>query len=289
VEQTVELTAAEVSRLVEQQHPRFSAPVTLAARGWDSDTFRLGEHFAARMPRRSAGVPLVVNEQHWLVELAPALPVAVPAAVAVGRPSAGYPWPWSILPWFAGTTADRVGAAERAGCAEELADFLVALHRPAPPSAPHSAYRGVPLARRDARVRAHLELVGGMAPAAESIWNDALRATVCTTATWAHGDLHPGNVILSAAGGVAAVIDFGDLSAGDPAVDLAAAWLFFAPAARHRFRQRLDASGTYDGDTWRRARGWAVDFSLGLIAESDGSDRMTALGRAGLAAITADR
>ncbi|MCU1422011.1 MAG: aminoglycoside phosphotransferase family protein [Microbacteriaceae bacterium] len=289
MEQTVELTAAEVSRLVERQHPRFAAPVTLAARGWDSDTFRLGDRFAARLPRRAAGVPLVVNEQRWLVELAPTLPVAVPAAVAVGRASPEYPWAWSILPWFEGTTADRVDAAARDRCAAELADFLVALHRPAPPDAPRSHYRGIPLAGRDARVREHLALAGDEATAAQAVWADALRAPESTVATWAHGDLHPGNVVLGPAGNIAAVIDFGDFSAGDPAVDLAAAWLFFTPASRRLFRQRLDASGRYDAHTWRRARGWAVDFSLGLIAESDGSDRMTSLGRAGLAAIAADR
>ena len=289
MEQTVELTAADVSRLVEEQHPRFAAPVTLAARGWDSDTFRLGDRFAARMPRRAAGVPLVVNEQRWLVELAPLLPLPVPAAVAVGHASPGYPWPWSILPWFEGVTADRVDADARDRCAVELAEFLVALHRPAPPEAPRSHYRGIPLAGRDARVREHLALAGDAASAAESIWVDALHTPGSATPTWAHADLHPGNVILTLAGRIAAVIDFGDLSAGDPAVDLAAAWLFFTPASRRLFRQRLDASGHYDADTWRRARGWAVDFSLGLIAESDGSDRMTSLGRAGLAAITADR
>jgi aminoglycoside phosphotransferase (APT) family kinase protein len=289
MEQTVELAASDVSRLVEQQHPRFAAPASLAARGWDSDTFRLGDRFAARMPRRAAGVPLVVNEQRWLVELAPRLPVPVPAAIAVGRPAPGYPWPWSILPWYEGTPGDRVDAPARDGFAVELADFLVALHRPAPADAPRSTYRGVPLALRDDRVRAHLALVGDLAGPAEAIWNDALTAAASPLPLWTHGDLHPGNVIVSARGGIAAVIDFGDLSAGDPAVDLAAAWLFFTANARHRFRRRVDESGDYDVDIWRRARGWAVDFSLGLIAESDGSDRMTSLGRAGLAAITADR
>src|SRR5436305_1105869 len=52
---------------------------------------------------------------------------------------------------------------------------------------------------------------------------------------WLHGDLHPANVLLRPDGGLAAVLDFGDLGAGDPAVDLAVAWLMFDGAARHRF------------------------------------------------------
>jgi aminoglycoside phosphotransferase (APT) family kinase protein len=285
---SIELTAADVSRLVDQQHPRYSAPTSLAARGWDSDTFRLGDDFVARLPRRAEGVPLVFNEQRWLVELAPTLPVPVPAAVAVGLPSPEYPWPWSILPWFDGAPADRVEVSVRQRCAVGLADFLIALHRPAPESAPRSGYRGVPLRQIDEGVRAHLAALGALGVAAESIWSDAVGAGGSPWATWTHGDLHPANVILKTDGRIAAVIDFGDLSRGDPAVDLAAAWLFFEPAARRTFRRRLDASGGYDDDIWRRARGWAVAFSVGLITESDGSDRMTSLGRAGLEMVTSE-
>ncbi|MCP2342258.1 phosphotransferase [Actinomadura rupiterrae] len=39
-----------------------------------------------------------------------------------------------------------------------------------------------------------------------------------------HGDLHPANVVVSD-GTLAGIVDFGDLLAGDPAWDLAAAWV----------------------------------------------------------------
>jgi len=41
---------------------------------------------------------------------------------------------------------------------------------------------------------------------------------------WLHGDLHPANVLVND-GQVSGVIDFGDITAGDPASDLSVAWM----------------------------------------------------------------
>jgi aminoglycoside phosphotransferase (APT) family kinase protein len=65
---------------------------------------------------------------------------------------------------------------------------------------------------------------------------------------WLHGDLHPFNLVVNQ-GRLSAVIDFGDLCAGDPATDLAVAWMLFPLAVRSVFG---DAVGV-DADTWRRA------------------------------------
>ena len=54
-----------------------------------------------------------------------------------------------------------------------------------------------------------------------------------------HGDLHPGNILLETDGSLAGVIDFGDVGAGDPAVDLAAGWLMFDAGARRSLHGRL--------------------------------------------------
>lgn len=76
-----------------------------------------------------------------------------------------------------------------------------------------------------------------------------------------HGDLHPANVVV-ADGTLAGVIDFGDLSAGDPAWDLAAAWVILPSGAAPRF---FDAYERADDATIRRARGLAVVKSLFLM------------------------
>jgi aminoglycoside phosphotransferase (APT) family kinase protein len=41
---------------------------------------------------------------------------------------------------------------------------------------------------------------------------------------WVHGDLHPANILVQR-GRISGVIDFGDLTAGDPAADLSVGWM----------------------------------------------------------------
>lgn len=64
------------------------------------------------------------------------------------------------------------------------------------------------------------------------------------------------------------MIDFGDLCAGDPACDLAAAWVLLPDDATDRFHSAYQP--TPDPATLRRARGWAVLQALGgiLIGEA---------------------
>ncbi len=78
---------------------------------------------------------------------------------------------------------------------------------------------------------------------------------------WLHGDPHPANVVV-ADGTLAGVLDFGELCAGDPATDLAAAWLLLPPGAAPRF---FGAYARADEAVIRPARGWAVLRALSLI------------------------
>jgi Ser/Thr protein kinase RdoA (MazF antagonist) len=78
---------------------------------------------------------------------------------------------------------------------------------------------------------------------------------------WLHGDLHPANVVVSD-GTLCGVIDFGELCAGGPATDLAAAWLVLPASTAARF---FDAYADVDDATVRRARGWAVLKAVQLI------------------------
>jgi aminoglycoside phosphotransferase (APT) family kinase protein len=104
---------------------------------------------------------------------------------------------------------------------------------------------------------------------------------------WIHGDLHPGNMLISG-GRLSAVIDFGDLAAGDPATDLSVVWML-PPAARPILlasgRGQLDPTGD---DTWIRARGWALALGLAYLASSQNDEAMGALGRAVIDAVLHD-
>lgn len=264
--------------MLAEQHPMLRGPLRLVANGWDNEVFRLGDDLAVRLPRRQVAAVLVEHEQEWLPVLAPKLPLPVPVPVAVGEPTVDYPWRWSIVPWFPGRRVLDLPAHTRDGLAEPLADFLRALHVPAPPDAPHNPVRGVPLASRTDAVRARL----ADAPQLRAIWNDAVAAAEWDhPAVWVHGDVHPGNLIVDDGGRLSAVIDFGDLCGGDPACDLAIAWTGFTAAGRAAFRARVGDG--YDAATWRRARGWAVAMAT-LVSGDAAMQSMSAHALAELAA-----
>ena len=100
--------------------------------------------------------------------------------------------------------------------------------------------------------------------------------------TWIHGDLHPRNILVDR-GRFSAVLDWGDVTRGDPATDLAAIWMLFSA---HAHRQAVAAYGPLSPATLRRARGWAVFFGVVLIDTGLVDDpRFAAVGRRTLSRI----
>lgn len=104
---------------------------------------------------------------------------------------------------------------------------------------------------------------------------------------WVHGDLHPLNILV-ASGRVTAVLDFGDLSGGDPATDLAVAWMIFPAETRPMFRSACGAFEEVDDATWSRARGWALVLAIAYLVGSD-HDPIGEIGRRTLAAVLSER
>lgn len=265
----VEIDEALVRALLHEQHPDLSGLALVRhADGWDNLLWRLGDDLLVRLPRRAPAATLTAHEHRWLPELGPRLPLPVPVPVRTGVPGSGFPWSWSVVPWLVGEPA-TVAPVNAAVAARQLGGFLRALHVPAPADAPYNTYRSVPLAARATDLEARLTHV-----AWRRVWEDALAADPQSgPPLWVHGDLHPANVLV-AGGALAGVIDFGDVCAGDPAVDLAAMWMLLAPTAHDRFAA---AYGPIDDHLRRRARGWAVVFGTLLVAI--GSDPRPASGR----------
>jgi aminoglycoside phosphotransferase (APT) family kinase protein len=280
----VEIDASLVARLVRAQHPDLDGPLWLVANGWDNVIYRLGADLCVRLPRRAVAVDLIRHEQRWLPGLAARAGAVVPAPLRAGEPGDGFPWPWSICPWFEGRPAADVPPAGRAPAATDLAEFLARLHAPAPAGAPRNPWRGVPLTDRDPAVRERLAAT----PDLLALWERLVRAPAWTGPPyWVHGDLHPANLVLapSEPARLAAVIDFGDLTSGDPATDLATAWLTFDAAGRAAFRARYDALTHTDEDTWVRARGWALNLATAVGVHSDDNPRMAAISAHALAEV----
>ena len=259
------IDVALVRALLETQHPDLSG---LALKeigvGWDNATFRLGSELAVRLPRRSFSAALIENEQRWLPEIADRLPIPVPSPLRKGAPGVGYPWSWSILPWLRGESADLEPLEPDQ--AQPLARFLKALHVSPPADAPKSKVRGVPLSERVASVEDRMQRLAHkttlVTPDIRRAWESGLTAAENYEPTWIHGDLHARNILVEN-GKITGIIDWGDMTSGDRATDLAAFWMVL-PTSKSR-ETAVAEYGDVPLATWLRARAWAVFFGTVLL------------------------
>lgn len=283
----VDVSVELVRRLLTAQHPDLAGlELAVLANGWDNLVCTVGTDYLVRLPRRALAAELVAHEQRWLPVLAPGLPLPIPAPVRVGLPAEGFPWKWSVVPYLPGRVAALAVPDDLAAAAIALGEFLAALHVPAPSEAPVSPVRGGPLSTRAAGVAEHLGLLasGREIGAARAIWASSMEAAIWVgPPVWVHGDLHPANILVDA-GTISAVIDFGDLTRGDPATDLSVAWMLLPAAEREIFRR---AYGKADNDTWARARGWALSLALVFLTFSADNPLMAGIGQRTLSELLA--
>lgn len=261
----VAIDEALVQRLIRSQHPDLGhLAVTALEFGWDNALYRLGDTYTVRLPRRAVAVPLLANEQTWLPKLAPVLPLPIPAPLRTGVAEDDYPWPWSILPWFEGQPVESTPL--KPSEAKTLAGFLKTLHQPAPNDAPVNTGRGCPLAKRKEHDETYMTQLSkstdAITPEIIKTWAAALAAAPETAPTWLHGDLHARNV-LAHEGRITAIIDWGDITSGDRATDLASIWMLLGDANARS--QAMHHYGDNDPALWARAKGWAVTFGVVLL------------------------
>lgn len=271
-----------VRRLLGTQAPAWAQlPLRLVEpAGTDNVMVRLGEELVVRLPRTETAAAGLDKEQQVVPRLAPGLPTAVPVPVMVGTPQHSYPWRWSISRWLPGRSP-APGSGD-ARLAAQLADFVVALRGidtfGLTPAGPLHSYRCDPLALRDADTR---ECIGQCRDLLDTsrvtaAWDRCVEvAEFAGRPGWMHGDLQRGNVLVDQSG-LTAVLDWGMLALGDPAVDCLPAWTLLEPAARSTFRSRADV----DDATWARGRGWALSIALVALPYYVHTDsRMTAWAR----------
>jgi aminoglycoside phosphotransferase (APT) family kinase protein len=274
----IPIDAGLVRALVDRAMPQYvDLPVRrLGSSGSTNALFRLGENLLVRLPRQPGGSAAIAKEAKWLPVLGPSLPAGVPEVVAVFEPDCDYPEHWSVVRWIDGehpevVTPKTPAGPRRADLAVDLAKVVNALGLAEVPSEAASDpalqwYRGEPLAAMDAVTRQNigrcraLNDFGYDLDAAERLWDEAVRlpgAKDRPAPRWYHGDLTAENLLVRD-GRLAAVLDFGGLSVGDPAVDLAVAWEVLDPPAREIFRRKLGV----DDATWLRGRAWALSLTF---------------------------
>jgi aminoglycoside phosphotransferase (APT) family kinase protein len=266
-EDEVEVDDALVRRLLAAQLPDLAhLPIErIDAWGTDHAIFRLGRQLSVRVPKIGWAAAQGEREHRWLPVLAPHLPVEVPTPVALGAPALGYPYRWYVSPWLDGQNPGPSPGAGLTVLAGDLAGFVLALQRidAAGAPEPRPAQRGGPLPAADGAVRRRAEELRGDpdvdVDALLAVWDAGLHAPPWASApVWVHGDLSDGNLLVRD-GRLTGVIDWGGLTAGDPAVELVVAWNLFDRQARAAYR---DALGPVDAATWLRGRAWAVSAAI---------------------------
>lgn len=272
-----EITADLIRELLRDQHPDLAdLPIRHVEGGWGNQMWRLGDELAVRIQHMATGPGQQLKERRWLPLLAPRLPLPIPVPVRNGAASERLPKIWTVMTWVPGQPLDHGSIARNEHAADTLAAFLRALHVVAPSDGPvdttgHGAHPRDSTDGFDYFFHSiDDDAIGADADAVRAVWFDAGGAASWEgPPVWVHGDLHPANVIV-ADGTLAGVVDFGEMFVGDPAADLAAAWVLLPAGMAARF---FTAYGEVEEATIRRARGIAVLKSLFLMLMGQNGDR----------------
>jgi aminoglycoside phosphotransferase (APT) family kinase protein len=287
------VSVATVRELVAEQFPEWERlPITqVASHGTVNALFRVGDWLAARLPLRPGDVASVrlglESEADAARELHGRTRFATPEPVALGKPGASYPLPWSVQTWIPGTVASEADPGASVAFAHDLAEFIQGVRAIDTRTRTFSGSgRGGDLRAHDAwmetcfqRSKRRLEV----APL-RRLWRELRDLPRSASDVMTHGDLIPGNVLVSQ-GRLVGILDVGGLGPADPALDLVGAWHLLEAGPRGVFRTDLEC----DDLEWARGKAWAFEQAMGAAwyyVESNPS--MSQMGRRTLERILAD-
>lgn len=287
------VSAATVRALVGEQFPEWrDLPIIrIAGSGTVNAIFRIGERFAARFPLRPGDVDSTRRqlraEAAAARELAGCTRFPTPEPIALGEPGDGYPMPWSVQTWLTGTVATDQDPGQFFAFADDLAEFISGVRaidtRGRTFAGPG---RGGELRSHDEWMQTCFQRSEGLVDVAalRRLWSVLRELPRAATDVMNHGDLIPGNVLVSG-GRLAGVIDVGGFGPADAALDLVSAWHLLDARPRRAFRARLGC----DDLEWERGRAWAFQQAMGLIwYYRDSNPPMSRMGLRTLARLTGD-
>ncbi len=264
-EAEIKIDTQMVRSLVNSQFPEFSKhPVSFLSEGYDNTLYRLGDAYLIRVPRRGLGAELINHEIEWLPKLCRELPIKLPSPIKVGANTKNYPWRWTIIPYFDGNSVLNRSLDESE--INRLVRFLKKLHQVNSRGAPSNPYRNIPLSEKAASVDEKINQLAtrGIEISNEirELWERVIQEPIDSESRLIHGDLHPDNIIVNN-GKIEAIIDWGDITKGDPATDLASLWMVADdPAVRKNALEIYEASDS----TILRSRGWAIFYGITFLS-----------------------
>jgi aminoglycoside phosphotransferase (APT) family kinase protein len=263
---------ARAKEVIERDHPDLaSLPLTVLGEGWDNLAINVGGEWVFRFSRRELAARLMNNEIRWTSHLAPALDVPIPTAERTGTLGAERPFPYMGHRMLPGTTACRAGLASlpHRALASRLGRLLAQLHSlPVPDDAPRDIIGRGDHVRRGTRALSRLAEVDEDRVAQDRPAIKALLSVPAHTGPlcWVHGDLYARHLLLDERRELCGIIDWGDVHAGDPAIDLSIAWSLFRGEAREDLLRAYREGGRpVDTALCARARLVAYDYAGALI------------------------
>ena len=287
------VSVATVRKLVAEQFPEWERlPITqVASHGTVNALFRVGDWLAARLPLRPGDVASVrlglESEADAARELHGRTRFATPEPVALGEPGASYPLPWSVQTWIPGTVASEADPGASVAFAHDLAEFIHGVRAIDTRARTFSGSgRGGDLRAHDAWMETCFQRSKRLLEVAplRRLWRELRDLPRSASDVMTHGDLIPGNVLVSQ-GRLVGILDVGGLGPADPALDLVGAWHLLEAGPRGVFRADLEC----DDLEWARGKAWAFEQAMGAAwyyVESNPS--MSQMGRRTLERILAD-
>ncbi|TQS28379.1 aminoglycoside phosphotransferase family protein [Microbispora sp. KK1-11] len=282
-----------VRALVDEQFPQWRGlPVTaVGAHGTVNAIFRIGDHFTARFPLQPGPVDAtrrwLESEAEAARELAGSTRFPTPEPVALGEPGVGYPLPWSVQTWLPGAVATDEDPGESVAFAHDLADLIADLRAVGTRGRTFSGKgRGGDLRSHDGWMETCFERSEGLldVPRLRRMWETFRNLPREAADVMTHGDLIPGNVLVSA-GRLAGILDGGGFGPADPALDLVSAWHLLEAGPRRVLRLDLGC----DDLEWERGKAWAFAQAMGAVWYYLGTNPvMSGMGRRTLERILAD-
>lgn len=267
-------------KLIAEQFSEYS-PLLITdveKQGHDNCTYRLGDHMLIRMPTTTDYALQVPKEQELLPQLAKRLSVSIPAPIKMGKPSADYPYPFSIYKWLSGKSINLLTLTnqEKEQLAYDLANFLKELQAitdiEGPKPGQDNCWRGDHVSVYDKGAREQIAELAEIIDTGQAfaLWDKACVTRLNKPSIWIHGDFAIGNILMDD-GKISAVIDFGCTAVGDPVCDLVITWTYLSGKAREIFIYEMDM----DPDTWLCARAWALwkaTFELCQIIDKNSTE-----------------
>jgi aminoglycoside phosphotransferase (APT) family kinase protein len=260
----------ELARQLLTQFPELEIEsVRPFAQGWDYTIWLVNGHWTFRFPRREIVVPGMRREIAVLPELAPLLPIPVPAPVFVGRPAEGFPWPFFGSELLPGRELGEAALDDptRVEIGRSLARFLRRLHdAEVTYELPADGNRRADMSVRVPKTREQLEALEAVGlwqrPAAVDRLLEAAEGLPPSQAlAVVHGDLHFRQVLVGTDGSPTGVIDWVDVCRSDPAIDLSMLWSYLPRNGRAAF---LSEYGPVNDEQLIRARVVALSLSAAL-------------------------